>query len=236
MNARGGKRRRWAKPDPAMDGISSSFDVHACHSGGCPAPRLGNAGRHPRGTGARRACPSRRASHDDPGLHRRLSGQAAAGRDRARHHHGRNHPAGCRHRLVFWRDSTQLATSLDTGPDIRPRATMTDKGYGSKANRAVCRERGIAPVIPPSQCPGTGQRASPKRSTKAAPASSRRWASSSASSAWRPMRGNRRKLRSTPWHPPARHPGPPRAAQHPRTPSRNSIRPPASPPQRRSTA
>ena len=25
---------------------------------------------------------------------------------------------------------------------------MTDKGYDSKANRAACRERGIAPVIP----------------------------------------------------------------------------------------
>ncbi len=45
-------------------------------------------------------------------------------------------------------DSTQLAISLDIGPDIRPRAAMTDKGYDSNANRAACRARGIVPVIP----------------------------------------------------------------------------------------
>ena len=45
-------------------------------------------------------------------------------------------------------DCTQLVTSLDIGPDIRPRAAMTDKGYDSKANRAACRKRGIVPVIP----------------------------------------------------------------------------------------
>jgi transposase len=45
-------------------------------------------------------------------------------------------------------DSTQLKTSLDIGPDIRPRAAMTDKGYDSKVNRDACRERGIVPVIP----------------------------------------------------------------------------------------
>jgi transposase len=45
-------------------------------------------------------------------------------------------------------DSTQLATSLDIGPDITPRAVMTDKGYDAKSNRAACRERGIIPVIP----------------------------------------------------------------------------------------
>lgn len=44
--------------------------------------------------------------------------------------------------------STQLAISLDIGPDIRLRAAMTEKGYDSKANRAACRERGIVPVIP----------------------------------------------------------------------------------------
>ena len=33
-------------------------------------------------------------------------------------------------------DSTQLETSLDIGPDIRPRIAMTDKGYDS-ANRAA---------------------------------------------------------------------------------------------------
>ncbi len=45
-------------------------------------------------------------------------------------------------------DSTQLETSLDIGPDITPRAAMTDKGYDSKANRVACRARGIVPVIP----------------------------------------------------------------------------------------
>lgn len=45
-------------------------------------------------------------------------------------------------------DSTQLETSLDIGPDIKPRAAITDKGYDSKANRAACRDRGIVPVIP----------------------------------------------------------------------------------------
>jgi transposase len=45
-------------------------------------------------------------------------------------------------------DSTQLETSLDIGPDITPRAALTDKGYDSAKNRAACRERGIAPIIP----------------------------------------------------------------------------------------
>jgi transposase len=41
-----------------------------------------------------------------------------------------------------------LVCSLEIGPDIRPRAAITDKGYDSKANRAACRARGIVPVIP----------------------------------------------------------------------------------------
>jgi len=45
-------------------------------------------------------------------------------------------------------DSTQLETSLDIGPDIKPRAAITDKGYDSKKNRVACRERGIVPIIP----------------------------------------------------------------------------------------
>ena len=32
-------------------------------------------------------------------------------------------------------DSTQFETSLDIGPDIRPRIAVTDKGYDSDANR-----------------------------------------------------------------------------------------------------
>jgi transposase len=39
-------------------------------------------------------------------------------------------------------------TSLDIGPDIKPRAAITDKGYDSRANRAAARQRGIIPVIP----------------------------------------------------------------------------------------
>lgn len=45
-------------------------------------------------------------------------------------------------------DSTQLPTSLDVGPDVRPRAALTDKGYDAQSNRAACRTRGIVPVIP----------------------------------------------------------------------------------------
>lgn len=45
-------------------------------------------------------------------------------------------------------DSTQLVTSLDIGPNITPRAAMTDKGYDAKTNRAACRARGIVPVVP----------------------------------------------------------------------------------------
>lgn len=45
-------------------------------------------------------------------------------------------------------DSTQFETSLDLGPDIRPRIAITDKGYDSAANRLAARDRGIAPVIP----------------------------------------------------------------------------------------
>jgi transposase len=45
-------------------------------------------------------------------------------------------------------DSRHFDILLDIGPDIEPRAAITDKGYSSKANRAVARARGIAPVIP----------------------------------------------------------------------------------------
>ena len=45
-------------------------------------------------------------------------------------------------------DSIQFETSLDIGPDIRPRIAVTDKGYDSEANRAAARARGITPVIP----------------------------------------------------------------------------------------
>jgi transposase len=45
-------------------------------------------------------------------------------------------------------DSTQFETSLDIGPDIRPRVAITDKGYDSQTNRAAALARGITPVIP----------------------------------------------------------------------------------------
>ena len=37
---------------------------------------------------------------------------------------------------------------LDLGPDIAPRAAITDKGYDAKTNRDGARRRGICPVIP----------------------------------------------------------------------------------------
>ncbi len=45
-------------------------------------------------------------------------------------------------------DSKEFKMSLEMGPDIKPRAAMTDKGYDSNANRTACRRRGIAPIIP----------------------------------------------------------------------------------------
>jgi hypothetical protein len=44
--------------------------------------------------------------------------------------------------------TTQLEISLDIGPDVTPRAAITDKGYDPNANRAACRARGIVPIIP----------------------------------------------------------------------------------------
>jgi transposase len=45
-------------------------------------------------------------------------------------------------------DSTQFETSLDIGPDVRPRIAMTDKGYDSHTNRAAALARDITPIIP----------------------------------------------------------------------------------------
>ncbi len=45
-------------------------------------------------------------------------------------------------------DAPHFSVLLDLGPDIAPRAVIGDKGYASKANRALARARGIAPVIP----------------------------------------------------------------------------------------
>jgi transposase len=45
-------------------------------------------------------------------------------------------------------ESRQFETLLDIGPDITPRAVMTDKGSDAKANREAARSRGICPIIP----------------------------------------------------------------------------------------
>ena len=45
-------------------------------------------------------------------------------------------------------DSRQFGTLLDIGPDITPRAVVTDKGCDARANRQAARARGICPVIP----------------------------------------------------------------------------------------
>lgn len=45
-------------------------------------------------------------------------------------------------------DSTNFQVLLDIGPDVTPRAAITDKGYDAKSNRNAARARGICPVIP----------------------------------------------------------------------------------------
>jgi transposase len=44
-------------------------------------------------------------------------------------------------------DSRQSAILLDIGPDIRPCAALTDKGYDATTNRQAARARGIGPLI-----------------------------------------------------------------------------------------
>ena len=45
-------------------------------------------------------------------------------------------------------DSRQFETLLAIGPDVTPRAVITDKGYDAKANRDAARACGTLPVIP----------------------------------------------------------------------------------------
>jgi transposase len=45
-------------------------------------------------------------------------------------------------------DSRQFETLLDIGPDVTPRAAITDKGYDAASNREAARRRGIVPIIP----------------------------------------------------------------------------------------
>ncbi len=42
-------------------------------------------------------------------------------------------------------DSPHFPLLLGIGPDIRPRAVMTDKGYDAKSNRRAARALGIVP-------------------------------------------------------------------------------------------
>lgn len=45
-------------------------------------------------------------------------------------------------------DAPHFAVLADLGPDITPRAMIGDKGYDSKANRELARNRGAVAVIP----------------------------------------------------------------------------------------
>ena len=45
-------------------------------------------------------------------------------------------------------DSRQFECLLDIGPDVTPRAALTDKGYDARSNREAARAPGICPVIP----------------------------------------------------------------------------------------
>ena len=42
-------------------------------------------------------------------------------------------------------DSRQFETLLDIGPDIRPLAAITGRGYDAEANRKAARKRAICP-------------------------------------------------------------------------------------------
>jgi hypothetical protein len=42
----------------------------------------------------------------------------------------------------------QFETPLDIGPDVTPRAAITDTGYDAKSNRQSARRRGSVPIIP----------------------------------------------------------------------------------------
>ena len=78
-------------------------------------------------------------------------------------------------------DSTQFETSLDIGPDIRPRIAVTDKGYDSDANRIAAIARGITPVILVAKTPGSEVASFLSVSINSGRASNRQSASSSGS-------------------------------------------------------
>jgi len=93
-------------------------------------------------------------------------------------------------------DTTQFETSLDIGPDIRPRIAMTDKGYDSEANRAAARARGITPIIRAAKTPSREAAFFQSASINFGHASNRQSASSSGSSASHALREDRHKLLS----------------------------------------
>ena len=45
-------------------------------------------------------------------------------------------------------DSKQFTDLMETGPEIKHRAIVADKGYDSNANRDAARKAGAVPVIP----------------------------------------------------------------------------------------
>ena len=80
-------------------------------------------------------------------------------------------------------DSRNFELLLDIGPDILPRAAITDKGYDAKSNRDGARKRGICPVIPHRATATDRPAFFPKILYKARARMSRPSANSSASSA-----------------------------------------------------
>lgn len=44
-------------------------------------------------------------------------------------------------------DTSKFEALMAIGPDVTPRATVADKGYDSKANRAAARKQKVVPVI-----------------------------------------------------------------------------------------
>ena len=66
-------------------------------------------------------------------------------------------------------DSTQFKVSLDMGPDITPRAAMTEIGYDSTANRTACRNVASFRSSRTETMPKTGRITFPGCFTKACP-------------------------------------------------------------------
>ena len=80
-------------------------------------------------------------------------------------------------------DSRNFELLLDIGPDILPRAAITDKGYDAKSNRTAPASAAFVRSFRIARLQPTDQLSSRKSSTKRGRASSRPSANSSASSA-----------------------------------------------------